>query len=73
MGTTSMKRSQSIATTWEFREIAMSRETSRESARELLTSVAETEHWELDRLRIFPDGRRNVRLRRKVIRVARTA
>ncbi len=51
----------------------MSRETSRESARELLTSVAETEHWELDRLRIFPDGRRNIRLRRKVIRVARTA
>ena len=59
--------------TWEFREIAISRETSRESARQRLTSAAETDHWELDRSRIFPDGRRSVRLRRKVIRAARTA
>jgi hypothetical protein len=38
-----------------------------------LTGAAETEHWELDFLRIFPDGRRQVRLRRKVYRMLRTA
>ncbi|GDX33105.1 hypothetical protein LBMAG15_20400 [Actinomycetes bacterium] len=68
-----MKLGQQKSATWEFRDISMSRETSRESARELLTSVAETDNWELDRLRIFPDGRRSARLRRRVIRVARTA
>ncbi|MSO26790.1 MAG: hypothetical protein EXQ60_01820 [Candidatus Nanopelagicales bacterium] len=68
-----MKVTQQKSATWEFRNIDMSRETSRESARELLTSVAETDNWELDQLRIFPDGRRRARLRRRVIRVARTA
>ena len=24
----------------------------------MLTGAAETEHWELDQLRIYPDGRR---------------
>jgi hypothetical protein len=37
-----------------------------------LTGAAETEHWELDRLRLFPDGRRLVRLRRRVYRMMRT-
>ncbi|MDA3022212.1 MAG: DUF5703 family protein [Actinomycetota bacterium] len=68
-----MKPRSAALTTWEFREIALSRETSRESARQLLTSAAETDHWELASSRIFPDGRRSVRLRRKVIRAARTA
>ena len=68
-----MKVTPQKSATWEFRNIDMSRETSRESARELLTSVAETDNWELDQLRIFPDGRRRARLRRRVIRVARTA
>ena len=60
-------------TTWEFREISLPRDISRETTRVMLTSVAETEHWELDRLRIYPDGRRRIWLRRKVIRVVRTA
>lgn len=59
--------------TWEFRELAMPHGISRESARQLLTGAAETGHWELDRTRILPDGRRQVRMRRRVYRMARTA
>lgn len=59
--------------TWEFREVAMPRGTTREGARQLLTGAAETGHWELDRTRVFPDGRRLVRMRRRVYRMARTA
>ena len=64
---------QQRAATWEYREFAFPRGTSREAARQLLTGAAETEHWELDRLRLHPDGRRIVRLRRRVYRVIRTA
>ena len=63
----------SRASTWEFREVSMSRDTPREEARVLLTATAEQENWELDRTRIFRDGRRQYRLRRRVYRVARTA
>ena len=58
---------------WEFREVSIPRDTSREVARQMLTSVAETDRWELARLRRFPDGRRTVTLRRRVIRALRTA
>lgn len=58
---------------WEFREVSIPRDVSREVARQMLTSVAETDHWELARLRRFPDGRRTVTLRRRVIRALRTA
>jgi hypothetical protein len=61
------------ARVWEFREIHISRDTSREVARQLLTSAAETDRWELAQLRRFPDGRRRVTLRRRVIRALRTA
>ena len=57
---------------WEYRELTMPRGTPREVARGLLTSVAETEHWELQRLRLYPDGRRKVWLRRKVMRATKT-
>ena len=59
--------------TWEYREVSFPRGTSRETARVMLTGAAETQHWELDQLRLFPDGRRTVRLRRRVYRVMRTA
>lgn len=61
------------AATWEYRELKFPRGTSREAARQLLTGAAETDHWELDQLRLYPDGRRIVRLRRRVYRMARTA
>lgn len=60
-------------TTWEYREVALPRGTTRETARVLLTGAAESEHWELDRLRLYPDGRRLVTLRRRVYRMMRTA
>ncbi len=60
-------------TVWEFREISFSRETGREETRELLTFKAERGRWELDQTRIFRDGRKKIRLRRKVMRPIRTA
>jgi hypothetical protein len=59
--------------TWEYRDLSFPRGASREATRALLTGAAEIEHWELERLRIAPDGRRYVRLRRKVYRMMRTA
>ncbi|MDP4690416.1 MAG: DUF5703 family protein [Candidatus Nanopelagicales bacterium] len=38
----------------------------------MLTECAEYGHWELARLRLYPDGRRRVWLRRRVMKVART-
>ena len=64
------KSSESI---WEFREISFSRESGREETRELLTFKAERGKWELDQTRIFRDGRKVVRLRRKAMRVIKTA
>ena len=64
---------QQRSATWEYREVAFPRGTTREAARVLLTGAAETEHWELDRLRLYPDGRRVVTLRRRVYRMMRTA
>lgn len=53
--------------------MSLPRGTTRELARSLLVAAAETEHWELDRLRLYPDGRRRIWLRRKIIRAVRTA
>lgn len=58
---------------WEYRELSLPRGTTRQQARALLTEMAEYGHWELARLRLYPDGRRRVWLRRKILRVARTA
>lgn len=65
--------SRESAPLWEFREVHISRDTSREMARQILTSAAETDRWELDRHRRFPDGRRRITLRRRVYKVIRTA
>lgn len=64
---------ESRAPLWEYREVALPRTLTREVARQALTEEAETGHWELDRLHLFPDGRRIVRLRRRIYRVRRTA
>lgn len=58
---------------WEYRQIYLPRGTSRGAARRLFTEHAEYGHWELARLRLFPDGSRRALLRRKVIRAVRTA
>lgn len=52
--------------------LSLPRGTTRDTARRILTEHAERGGWELDRLRLYPDGRRRIQLRRKVIRVVRT-
>ena len=57
---------------YSYLDLYFSRDTSREDARKVLTDHAEYVDSELSRLRRYPDGRRHVRLRRKIIRVVRT-
>jgi hypothetical protein len=59
--------------TWEYRELSLPRGTGRDAARAALVEAAELERWELARLRLHPDGHRTVWLRRRILRVARTA
>ena len=58
---------------YEYQHLYLPRGTSRQEARRLLTDHAEYGHWELARLRLYADGSRRVVLRRRVIRVLRTA
>jgi hypothetical protein len=57
---------------YEFRQLMLPRGTSRNAAWRFLTEQAEHHGWELDRLHLYPDGTRRVRLRRRVLRVMRT-
>jgi hypothetical protein len=41
---------------YEFRDVFVPRGVSRAAAARLLTDHAEYGHWELDRLRLYPDG-----------------
>lgn len=52
--------------------LSLPRGTTRDTARQILTEHAERGGWEIDRLRLYPDGRRRIQLRRKVIRAVRT-
>jgi hypothetical protein len=56
---------------WEFDDVVLSREFSRNVVTRILVDRAEHGGWELDRLRIGPDGTRRVVLRRKIIRQTR--
>jgi hypothetical protein len=58
---------------WEYQRLRLPRGVSRRAAQQLLTEYAEYGHWELDRLRLYPDGTRRVVLRRRIIRQRRTA
>ena len=57
---------------YEYRRMVLPRGTGRNAAQRLLAEAAEHEHWELARLRLYPDGRRNVVLRRRILRVKST-
>jgi hypothetical protein len=59
-------------TEYETRQLTFDRSISRGEARAVLTAEAEYGRWELARVRLFPDGRRRVWLRRRVMRVPRT-
>ena len=56
---------------WEFERVTFSREFPRNVVTKLLVERAEHGGWELDRVRIGPDGTRRVILRRKIIRQVR--
>jgi len=55
---------------WEFLTFTLPRGTSRSDARALMVSQADAGHWVLDRVRLYPDGRRRIRLRRRAMRLA---
>lgn len=56
---------------YEFRDVYVPRGVSRKATTRMLTEHAEYGHWELQRLRLNPDGSRRVRLRRRIIRQLR--
>jgi hypothetical protein len=53
---------------YEFDKLLISREHSRNAVTRMLVELAEQGGWELDRVRLAPDGTRRVQLRRKIIR-----
>ena len=58
---------------WEFTELRFPRSAKRSEVKTHLTLMAEIGRWELDRVRITRDGRRFVKLRRKIYHLQRTA
>ena len=53
---------------WEFERLVIPRDFSRSVVTRLLVDRAEHGGWELDRVRVAPDGTRRVVLRRRIIR-----
>ena len=66
--TSAQRRAVSPGVEYEFERLTISRELSRSSVTRMLVDRAEHGGWELDRLRLSPDGTRRVVLRRKIIR-----
>jgi hypothetical protein len=62
-----------MSAVWEFREMNFHRDTKRSDVKSYLTTMAEIERWELERVRVLQDGSRYVRLRRKIYHLQRTA
>jgi hypothetical protein len=58
---------------FEWRVLHLPRGVSRSELRQMLTDQAEYGHWELARVRLYMGGHRTVWLRRRIIRVMRTA
>lgn len=58
---------------YEYRVLQFGRDATRAQVRQELTDHAEYGHWELFRTRVYLGGRRRVWLRRRIIRVRRTA
>jgi len=71
--TTSRSGAQRPGVEFEFERLTISRELSRNAVTRMLVDLAEHGGWELDRLRLFPDGTRRVVLRRKIIRQPRAS
>ncbi|MBI4940438.1 MULTISPECIES: DUF5703 family protein [unclassified Kineosporia] len=58
---------------YEYRLLTIPRGMSRAEARRVIAEHAEYGHWELARVRLYMGGARRIWLRRKIIRVVRTA
>lgn len=58
---------------YEYRALIVARGTPRSEVRRMLTEHAEYGRWELARVRLTFGGRHQVWLRRRIIRVVRTA
>ncbi len=58
---------------YEYRLLVMPRGASRAEVRRVLTEHAEYGRWELARVIVMMNGSRRIWLRRKIIRVVRTA
>ena len=71
MGARQLHRPPARGVEWEFDRVTFSREFPRNVVTKLLVERAEHGGWELDRVRIGPDGVRRVTLRRKIIRQTR--
>ncbi|MGN6576723.1 MAG: DUF5703 family protein [Nocardioides sp.] len=69
--TTAQRSSMRNGVEFEFERLTISREFSRNAVTRMLVDRIERGGWELDRLRLLPDGTRKVVLRRKIIRQLR--
>jgi hypothetical protein len=58
---------------YEYRIMFFARDVSRGDLRRAAAAEAEYGHWELSKLCLYVSGRRKVWLRRRIIRVQRTA
>ena len=58
---------------YEYRVLTFGRDVSRSDMRRSLGEQAEYEHWELARTVVYEGGVRRAWLRRRIIRVRRTA
>jgi hypothetical protein len=58
---------------YEYRVLTLPRGVSRAEARQLLTEHAEYGRWELAKVRLYLGGARRVWLRRRILRVQRSA
>ena len=67
-----LRRPPSRGVEWEFEKLTIARDFSRKVVTKMLVERAEHGGWELDRVRVAPDGTRRVTLRRKIIRVRPT-
>ena len=66
--TTAQRSSLRLGVEFEFERLTISRDLSRNAVTRMLVERIERGGWELDRLRLLPDGTRKVVLRRKIIR-----
>jgi hypothetical protein len=66
------RRSASRGVEWEFEKLTIARDFSRNVVTRMLVERAEHGGWEVDRVRVSPDGTRRVVLRRKIIRMRPT-